>query len=501
MNDDDRSAATEEHAPTGVPGLDDVLGGGLTRRRLYLVSGSPGAGKTTLAMQFLLAGAAAGESSLYLSMSETPAEITEMYAAHGWSLDGIDICPLIGEDAYDADQQYTVFHPSDVELAETTSRVLAEIERRDPARVVVDSLSEFRLLAGNPLRYRRQVLALKQFFATRRGTVLVLDDRVAPDPDAQLDSIAHGVIQLDRLDPDYGVDRRRMRVSKFRGRAFRTGYHDFTIRRGGLVVFPRLVAADTRRRFADASLSTGLPALDRLLGGGLARGTSTLLTGPPGTGKSSLASKIACAAAERGGRASMFIFDESAQTAVTRAEGLGFGLQRHLDDGRIHLQQIDPAELSPGEFADAVRGAVEKQQADVVIIDSLNGYLNAMPNERFLFVQLHELLTFLGQHAVASILIGVQGGLIGTAMVTPGDASYLADGVILLRYFEHEGSVRQAISVLKNRAGAHERTIREFSLHSEGLHVGEPLSEFHGVLTGVPHYVGASTTLTRRDNE
>ncbi|HSP97108.1 MAG TPA: ATPase domain-containing protein [Candidatus Dormibacteraeota bacterium] len=496
------AGVTAEAASTGIPGLDAILGGGLTRHRLYLLAGAPGVGKTTLAMQFLLAGADAGESALYLAMSETAEEISEMAGSHGWSLAGVDICALTaGEEILNADHQYTVFHPSDVELAETTTRMLAEVERRNPSRVVLDSLSELRLLSGNPLRYRRQVLALKQFFAGRHCTILVLDDRLSPDPDAQLDSIAHGVFQLDRLDPEYGADRRRVRVSKFRGRDFRSGYHDYVIRRGGLVVFPRLVAAEGRYAFEQTPVSSGLPALDRLLGGGLARGTSTLLTGPPGTGKSSLAAQIACAAAARGCSASMFIFDESIRTVMTRAEGLGLGMRRYVDEGRISLFQVAPAELSPGEFTAIVCERVEREHAQVVVIDSLNGYLTAMPNERYLLIQLQELLAFLGQRGVATILIGVQGGLIGTSMITPGDASYLADTVVLLRYFEHQGAVRQAISVVKKRDGAHERTIREFALDGSGLHVGEPLSAFHGILTGVPHYVGDNQTLTGRDDE
>lgn len=484
-----------EVAATGIAGLDEILGGGLTRHRLYLVAGQPGAGKTTLAMQFLRTGAAAGESTLYVSMSETEDELVEMANGHGWSLDGVDICPLdAGEEALHADEQYTVFHPSDVELMETMGRLLAVIQERNPARLVLDSLSELRLLAGNPLRYRRQVLALKQFFGGRRCTVLVLDDRVAPDPDAQLDSIAHGVIQLDRMAVEYGGDRRRLRVGKLRGREFRSGYHDYAIRRGGLVVFPRLLVPGEDRSDPRVNVfATGVTELDQLLGGGLTRGTSTLLTGPPGTGKSSLAAQVACAAAARGACAALFVFDESAHTAINRAEGLGLGMRDHIDGGRIRLQQIDPAELSPGEFSNVVKAAAEQSGAELIVIDSLNGYLNAMPDERFLFIQLHEILTFLGHRGVSTILIGVQGGLIGTSMVTPADASYLADSVILLRYFEHAGAVRQAISVVKRRAGNHERTIREFWLDGEGVHVGEPLSDFHAVLTGIPRYVGDST--------
>jgi circadian clock protein KaiC len=479
-------------AATGIPGLDEILGGGLTRHRLYLVAGAPGAGKTTLAMQFLRDGAAAGESTLYVSMSETEDELAEMAAGHGWSLAGVDICPLAaGEEVLNADEQYTVFHPSDVELVEIMGRLLTVIRQRNPARLVLDSLSELRLLAGNPLRYRRQVLALKQFFAGRRCTVLVLDDRVAPDPDAQLDSIAHGVIQLDRMAVEYGGDRRRLRISKLRGREFRSGYHDYAIRRGGLVVFPRLlIPGESRRKQRTEVFSTGVGGLDRLLGGGLTRGTSTLLAGPPGIGKSSLAAHVACAAAEGGCGAALFVFDESADIAIDRAEGLGLGIRAHIASGRVRLQQIDPAELSPGEFANVVKAAAERDNAELIVIDSLNGYLNAMPDEKFLFIQLHEILTFLGHRGVSTILVGVQGGLIGTSMVTPADASYLADTVVLLRYFEHLGAVRQAISVVKRRAGNHERTIREFWLDGDGVHVGEPLSDFHAVLTGIPRYLG-----------
>ncbi|OUM01993.1 ATPase domain-containing protein [Variovorax sp. JS1663] len=471
----------------GVPGLDDVLGGGLTAHRLYLLEGAPGAGKTTVAMQYLREGAAQGESVLYVTLSETADELRGVAASHGWSLDGIEVREMLpAQDALAPDDQYTMFHPSEVELGETTLRMLADVERIKPSRVVFDSLSELRLLAGGSLRYRRQILALKQFFTGRLCTVLLLDDLTATDQDLQVQSIAHAVIRLEQLHPDYGASRRRVVVTKYRGQEFRGGYHDYKIVRGGLQVYPRLVASEHTPPLLQTRIPSGLAPLDDLLGGGIEKGTSTLFVGAPGTGKSTVAVQFALAAARRGERAALFIFDESVSTLRTRCEGMGMDLGPFIESGRLHVRQIDPAELSPGEFIDEIREQVGGHHASVVVIDSLNGYLHAMPDERFLIIQLHELLTYLGQCGVATMLVGAQHGLIGMHMQTPVDASYLADSVVLLRYYEVDGEVRQAISVLKKRGGAHERTIRSFSLGREGIRIGEPLRHFRGILTGVP---------------
>jgi circadian clock protein KaiC len=483
---DDKFGGFEIDA-SGVAGLDEVLGGGFTPRRLYSVEGVPGSGKTTLAVQFLMAGVRRQEPVLYVTLSETKEELTDTATSHGWSLDGINFFELVPQEGgLDADEQYTMFHPSEVELNQTTMAILAEVDRLKPQRVVFDSLSELRLLAGNALRYRRQILAFKQYFAGRNCTVLLLDDMTGADRDLQVQSISHGVIFLEQLNPEYGADRRRLRVVKYRGRKFRGGYHDYKIERGGLVVFPRLIAAEHRTKAERTRYASGIAELDSLLGGGLESGTSTLIMGAPGTGKSSLAAKLATAAAERGQRSAIFVFDESIETLVTRAEGLGMSLGEHIASGMISVQPIDPAELSPGEFCQRIQTAVDQNQVDIVVIDSLNGYLNAMPGERFLVIQLHELFMFLGQRNVATLLIAAQQGLIGMQMHSPVDATYLADAVILLRYFEAHGEVRQAISVVKKRGGAHERTIREFRLDKGQIEIGEPLRDFRGVLTGVP---------------
>lgn len=484
-------ADTDSEAPRrariGIDGLDDILNGGLIEHRMYLVEGNPGAGKTTLALQFLFEGVKHGEKCLYITLSETKEELRAGAKSHGWSLEGIEIVELIAEESdLDGEAQITMYHASEVELAETTKRVLAAVEELQPSRVVFDSLSELRLLAQNPLRYRRQILALKQFFAGRKCTLLLLDDNTSDVSDLQLHSIAHGVISLEQTTPAYGAARRHLQVQKFRGTDFRGGYHDYVIRRGGLYVFPRLVAAEHSKEFSRGPIASSVTALDALLGGGPDRGTSTLLMGPAGSGKSTIAVQYAVAAARRGEHAAIFAFDESQATLEARTAALGIEFKQGVAAGEVSVQQIDPAELSPGEFAFLVRQAVEEREARVVVIDSLNGYLHAMPDERFLTAQLHELLTYLGRQGVTTLMVVAQHGMMGATMQAPVDTSYLADSVVLLRYFEYAGKVKKAISVLKKRSGAHEESIRELRFDGRGIHLSEPLTNFRGVMTGVP---------------
>jgi len=472
---------------SGVPGLDEVLHGGLIPHRLYLIDGNPGAGKTTLALQYLIEGVRAGEKCLYVTLSETREELTAGARSHGWSLDGIEIIELIAaEEELHGEGQLTMFHPSEVELTETTRKVIEAIQRVNPSRMVFDSLSELRLLAQSSLRYRRQILALKQFFIGRRCTVIMLDDRTAEGPDLQLQSIAHGVLSLDHAAPPYGRARRELQVLKFRGSDFASGFHDFVIREGGLHVFPRLVAAQHGHNFERSFIASGVKSLDVLLGGGIERGTSTLLVGPPGSGKSTIAMQYTAAAATRGDHAAVFAFEENKSTISARLEGMGIEVNEGIGAGKVMIRQIDPTEISPGEFASTVRRSVEENHARVVVIDSLNGYLNAMPQDRFLTAQLHELLSYLSNQGVATFLIVAQSGMMGSNMTSPVDASYLADSVVMLRFFEHAGQVKKAISVLKKRTGAHEESIRELWFDSQGIHLSEPLLKLRGVLTGVP---------------
>lgn len=479
---------------TGIAGLDTILGGGLTPNRLYLLEGLPGAGKTTMALQFLREGVRRGETVLYVTLSETEAELREVAASHGWSLEGVHIHEMVPMgDQLDPEEQYTMFHPSEVELGTVTQRILAEVEQRQPQRVVFDSLSEIRLLAGSLLRFRRQILALKQYFAGRKVTVMLLDENQQPEQGLNAHTVVHGVISLDQLRPEFGGDRRRLRVTKMRGRPFHSGFHDYEIETGGVEVFPRLVAAAHRRDVEASTLHSGLDALDALLGGGVERGTSTLFLGAAGTGKSSLAMHFVMEAAARGECSAVFLFEESVHALRTRSRGLGLDVDACVEAGTVIIQPVDPSELSPGEFFHIVRDAVENKNARIVVIDSLNGYLNAMPGERYLITQLHELLSYLGQMGVSSFLLNAQQGLIGS-MSSPLDVSYLADTVVMLRYFEANAAVRTAISVLKKRTGRHERTLRELVIGNGGLAIGEPLRNFRGVLTGVPQEVDAPSS-------
>lgn len=480
----------EELSSTGVAGLDHILRGGLPANRLYLLRGVPGSGKTTLALQYLLAGAAVGEQGLYITLSETKEEVEAVARSHGWSLDKIAIFELSAlEEQLKQEAQNTVFHVSEVELNKTTEALLAKIEAVKPRRVALDSLSELRLLAESPLRYRRQMLALKQHFAGQKITVLFLEDHSGVESDLHVHSIAHGVISLEHQPTDYGAKRRRIEIAKLRGVDFVGGFHDAKIVPGGLQVFPRLIAAEHRRAFDPGPLRSGNAELDALLGGGIDRGTSCLLLGPAGAGKSSLAMHFAITAASQGEKVYYFLFEENLATLLRRAQSLGMEFKRYVDDGTIVFRQFDPAELSPGEFVHMAKTSVEQENARVLVIDSLNGYLQAMPAVNFLTIQLHELQSFFSHHGVVTFMTVAQHGLLGQ-MEAPLDVTYLADSVLLLRYFEQGGEIRKAISMVKRREGHHETAIRELKFGKHGMVVGEPLRDFHGVLTGVPVYTG-----------
>jgi len=480
-------SASPDVAATGIKGLDHILLGGFPRNRVYLVQGDPGVGKTTMGLQFLIEGVRRGERCLYITLSESAEELHAVAKSHGWSLDGIDIYQqLVGEEAL-TEEDTTVFYPAEVELGETIRSMLVEVDRVKPQRVVLDSLSEIRLLAQSSLRYRKQILALKQFFAPRNVTVLCLDDRTSDVSDLQLQSVPHGVVELERFTPLYGAARRRLQLVKVRGLNFKDGYHDFNIRTGGIVVYPRLVAAEHRTTPQREQVSSGVIALDDMLGAGIDRGTSTVIMGPAGAGKSALTTQYVVAAARRGEKSAMFLFEESLSSLLHRATSLGLPMQEFIDKGLINVRQVDPAQLQPGEFAHLVSEAVEEQGIRVLVIDSLNGYLNAVPEERFLLLHLHELLSYLGQHGVASILVFAQHGLIGS-MHSTVDVSYLADCVVLLRYYEAEGRIHKAISVVKKRSGPHETAIRSFTMGPNGIEVGPALSSYHGVLSGIPNF-------------
>jgi circadian clock protein KaiC len=487
----------QKRASTGIPGLDDVLGGGFPTDHVYLIEGTPGSGKTTLALQFLLRGKELGERGLYITLSETTSELHTVARSHGWSLAGIEIFQLMTEDGLSPDAEQSILHPSEVELGETTRGIMAVADRIKPRRVVFDSLSEMRLLAQNPLRYRRQVLALKSFFSTRDCTVLLLDDRSASQEDLQLRSVAHGVITLDQYVNTYGPERRRMRVVKMRGIPYRGGEHDCALLTGGLQVFPRLVTSENRGAYDGELVGTGSDELDNLLGGGLARGSNTLFTGPSGIGKTTTAIAAIRQALLRGEKAAYYLFDESLGTLLTRSRALGLEIDPYIRDRQLVIKTLDPAEVSPGEFANMVKASVEGG-ARTVAIDSLNAYLQAMPGDKHLLLQMHELLTYLNQRGVVTILILAQHGVLGK-MRSDVDLSYLSDGVLLFRYFESRGSLLKAVSVVKSRTTAHELTIREFRLTNRGVEVGDALNDFEGVLTGVATYRGAVPLLSDGD--
>jgi len=493
-----RGATTSPLTRIGVDGLDLVLGGGLPTNQVFLIEGNPGTGKTTLALQFLREGIARGETALYITLAETRNELTAVAASHGWDLEGIEIFELAPPDeVLNPETKYTVFHPSDVEMNQTVQRIYDVVERARPARIVLDSLSEMRILSQDPLRLRRQVLALKHFFTGRGCTVVLLDDVRSADSELHFASIVHGVVLLEQLALEYGAERRRLRVTKLRGQRYRGGFHDFTIQTGGLVVYPRLIASEHAMVEVDGEVSSGNREVDLLLGGGLDAGSCTLLLGPAGVGKTVLATEFAAAAARRGERAMLFLFDERIRAFMARARSLDMGLQEVMDAGTFVLRQIDPTDVSPGQFAARVVDAIEREGVRMIAIDSLTGYLNSMPEERLLNVHLHELFSYLGQRGITSLLTLAQHAPFAET-TQAADVSYLADAVILLRYFEAVGEVRKAISVLKKRSGAHEQSIREFRIRVGGLKVGEPLHAFQGVLQGVPEYLGTDLPLLGR---
>lgn len=489
---DSRDGSPAQRVKTGIEGFDDILHGGLPYGHLYLIDGEPGTGKTTMALQYLLEGVRRGEPAMYVTLSESRQELQESAAGHGWTLEEIEIAEMLPpEDDLKPEAQYTVFHPSEVELSDTVNAIFRKVDEIKPQRLVFDSLSELRMLARDPLKYRRQILSLKRHISGRGCTTLLIDDATAErENDLQLQSIAHGVIQMETVDRDYGVNRRRMQVRKIRGSDFRGGFHDYTIRTGGVEIYPRLIAAEHKPGFNSQSVPSGIKELDDLFCGGIDTGTSTLLLGPAGCGKSTIAFRYALSSAQRGEKAFVFTFDELRETVIKRAIGLGMDPTPYLNNGSLEIQQIDPAEMSPGEFIARIRQCVDDDALRVLVIDSMNGLLNAMPHEQFLAMQLHELFSYLSQQGIATIVTLAQSGVIGTSMHSPIDVSYLADSVLLFRYFEREGAIRQALSVVKKRTGQHERTIRELIFSKDGISVGAPLSNYEGVLSGIPRVVG-----------
>jgi circadian clock protein KaiC len=490
-----------EKCQMGVPGLDDVLGGGLPRNHLFLIQGKPGTGKTTLALQFLLEGARRGETSLYITFSETKKELEAVALSHGWNLDGLSILELSAISAQvGSTNQTTLFHPSEIELTKTINVLLDKIKAADAQRIVFDSISELRLLADNSLRYRRQMLAFKEFFIGRGSTVLFLDDLTTEAGDIHVQSIVHGVLLLEKFRAGYGVERRQFHISKLRGVEFRGGTHDYLIKKGGIKIFPRLVSSDHKVDYKRKTLSTGVKELDSLLGGGFDRGTSNLFLGPAGTGKSTLAARFAISAADQGEKVAIYSFEESTANLTARCMDLGMDLDKHLKSGQITLRKIDPAELTPGQFNALLREVTTENATDIVVIDSLNGYIHAMPEQQFLMLQLHELLAYLGNKGIVTIMVLAQAGIMGT-MQTPLDLTYLADSVLITRYFEAFGSIKKAISVIKKRTGAHEESLRELKIGPGGVIVGPILKEFSGIFSGVPKYMGSDNQIMRNGLE
>jgi circadian clock protein KaiC len=485
--------------PTGIPGLDDVLRGGLPRGQLYLLEGSAGAGKTTLGLQFLLEGVRRGERVLWCTLSETEAQLVATAKSHGWDLAGVKIVNLTqaSESTAMPDAGYSFFSPADIELNDIAKAILDLIESERPRRVVFDPFSDVRLLARDPLRYRRQVLQLREHLARLDATVLLIQEQGLEAPsDPAAEGVVHGIIGLYQHAPEYGRPRRRLRVHKLRGLNYREGFHDVVLRTGGLAVFPRLIAAEHALPPDRGIMSSGLTSLDNMLGGGLDRGTSLIIIGPSGAGKSTLSTQFACAAAARGERCTYYLFDETERAFRARAESLQMPLQRSNGAGGVEVRQIDPAEFSPGEFAHDARSAVEDRDTRLIVIDSINGFLTGMPDESHLPMHLHELLTYLALRNVVTILTLNQHGLVNTDAHAPVEVSYLADSTLLIRYFEAAGAVRRAASVLKRRFGAHEVLIRELKIGPPGIHLGQPLSDFRGVLTGQPDYTGPHAELS-----
>lgn len=480
---------------TGIVGLDTILGGGLTRNRVYLIEGTPGTGKTTFGLQFLLEGQSRGEPGLYVTLSETASELRSVAISHGWSLDDLSLHELLDEENLNPDFHQSVLHPSEIELGETIRSVMDRVNELRPLRVVFDSLSEMRLLAQNPLRYRRQILALKHFFSARECTVLMLDDRAAEIGDQQLHSIAHGVICLEQLAQEFGTERRRLRVIKMRGMSFSGGFHDFVLKTGGMHVFPRLIAAEHARRYEENTGSTGVAKLDVLLGGGLTRGTNTLLSGPSGVGKTTTALRCTLSALQRGERAAYYLFDEGLNTLLARARSLDMDIEPYIADGSLKLVLINPAEMSPGEFSTLIRIAVENEQRSFAVIDSLNAYLKAMPGEKYLLLQMHEMLSYLSLQGVTTLLVLAQHGLVGE-VGSNIDMSYLSDAILMFRFFETRGKFATAVSVVKSRTSHHARTIHEVRIIPDfGLQVGDPLQDFEGIMSGLPTYRGKTPML------
>ena len=484
--------------PTGVPGLDDILRGGLPKGHLYLVEGDAGAGKTTLGLQFLLEGQRRGEKTLWVSLSETEAQLRGTAASHNWDLSGIEIRNLTQSGTGVPDAQYSFFSPADIELTDITKAVMEVADAVGPDRVVFDPFSDIKLLARDPLRYRRQVLELREYFVRRKCTVLLIQERTSEsssrDPSAE--GVVQGVLALYQSSPDFGRQRRRLRVHKLRGVAFREGFHDVSILTGGMRVYPRLVAAEHAEAPKDEEISTGLAEFDTMLGGGIDRGASLLILGPAGVGKSTISCQLSVSRVAQGESVAVYLFDETERAYVARGEGLGMGVKKLIQGGRLNVRQVDPAEFTPGEFAHTVRQEVERNGARLVVIDSLNGYLNGMPDERHLSLHLHELLTYLSNQNVVTVLTMNQHGFMGDSVQAPVDVSYLADVALLLRYFEAEGALRRAASVMKRRCGPHEVHIREMTITKDGVHVGRVLTEFRGVLTGQPDYTGRSSGLS-----